>query len=230
MNVHPIVLSSRLCPTICAIALVALPACDSFDKDENAADETPDEAPAEAEPESTPLDEPVPRARDEPMMRIDPGDAQSKPADHAVARLHPTEGNEATGTVRLTALADAPGLKVEADFENLPAGKHAFHVHLLGDCTAADGTSAGTHFNFKGSSESPPADIDRITGNLGEVEADETGKAHVEVEIGDARLQGPYAIVGRSVILHAKANDPASPPIGAAGGRIACGVIGVTRP
>ena len=44
-----------------------------------------------------------------------------------------------------------------------------------------------------------------------------------------ASLAGPYSRLGRAVIIHEKGNDPSSPPIAAAGGRLSCGVIGVNQ-
>ena len=49
----------------------------------------------------------------------------------------------------------------------------------------------------------------------------------VDTVIKHATLHGPYTIIGRSVVVHAKPNDPASPPMGEAGSRLACGVIGI---
>jgi Cu-Zn family superoxide dismutase len=146
----------------------------------------------------------------------------------AVAVLHATEGNDVSGTVRFTP-ADG-GLRVNAKVFDLSEGRHAYHVHLYGDCSANDGTSAGTHFNFLGSSTNPPDDIDRITGNLGDLDADAEGRATHVTQVEDASLTGPKSIIGRSVVVHASANDPEQPPIGGAGPRLACGVIGIAEP
>lgn len=148
--------------------------------------------------------------------------------ERAVAVLHPTEGNEVTGTITFQKVAE--GVRVQADVQGLEEGMHGFHVHLYGDCTAPDGTSAGTHFNFVGSSTNPPADIDRITGNLGNLNAGADGTATADTVIANAKLNGPKSIIGRAVIIHAKKNDPSQPPIGAAGARQACGVIGIANP
>jgi Cu-Zn family superoxide dismutase len=43
-------------------------------------------------------------------------------------------------------------------------------------------------------------------------------------------LDGPNTIIGRGVIVHAGADDLTSQPSGAAGPRVACGVIGVAKP
>ncbi len=159
-------------------------------------------------------------------LMLDPGADDPAPVTAAVARLHPTAGNEAQGTVRLQ--ESEAGLAVGAEISGLPAGStHAYHVHVYGDCTGADGKSAGTHFHFDGSSLNPPADIDEITGNLGELVADDQGTATHRALIPDASLQGEYTLLGRSIVIHAKPNDATQPPIGAAGGRLACGVIGV---
>lgn len=146
----------------------------------------------------------------------------------AVAVLHPTAGNDVTGTV--TFAPGEEGLRVATRAAGLGPGKHGYHIHIYGDCSAADGTSAGTHFNLEGSSLNPPEDIGYITGNLGNLEAGEDGEAEHETVLENGELTGPKSIIGRAVIVHAKANDPEEPPIGAAGARQACGVIGIAGP
>ena len=157
---------------------------------------------------------------------VDPGAETPVPATRAVAIMTATEGNSAHGVIAFTEGSEG-GVDISAEISGLEPGVHAFHVHVYGDCTAANATSAGTHFNFAGSALNPPADIDRITGNLGELQADEAGSATLSVNIPMANLQGPYSIIGRSVIIHEHGNDHDHPPIGAAGGRVACGVIGI---
>lgn len=147
----------------------------------------------------------------------------------ARADLQPTRGSEVHGTVRFEP-ASGRGLRVRAELSGLPPGEHAYHVHLYGDCSAPDASSAGTHFNFIGASKNPPEDIDRITGNLGELVADASGEAVDESRVELAHLAGPAAILGRAVVVHARGNDPDSPPIGDAGPRLACGVIGIDEP
>ncbi len=159
--------------------------------------------------------------------QLHPGAKQAMPARDAVAMLSPPASSAARGKVAFRAL-EGGGLQVTADLEGLPPGKHAFHVHLYGDC-GGNAEQTGTHLNFSGSSEHPPANIARITGNLGDLDANKQGVAHFEGQVADASLQGKYSIVGRSVVVHEKPNDPKSPPMGAAGGRSACGVIGLAK-
>ena len=108
-----------------------------------------------------------------------------------------------------------------AELRDLPPGPHAFHVHEFGDCSAPDASSAGDHFAFYVTEE--PAD--RILGNLGVLQAGVDGRARLERVVPEARLAGPRSLIGQSVVVHAEANDPTAVPGGAAGERIACGVI-----
>ncbi len=64
---------------------------------------------------------------------------------NAVAVVHPTEDSEVTGTVTFAETDN--GVRVQAEIEGLAEGKHGFHIHQYGDCTAPDGTSAGGHYN-----------------------------------------------------------------------------------
>jgi superoxide dismutase, Cu-Zn family len=44
------------------------------------------------------------------------------------------------------------------------------------------------------------------------------------------QLSGDRSVIGRAVVVHAKADDLKSQPSGEAGPRVACGVIGVAKP
>lgn len=148
--------------------------------------------------------------------------------DVLVAVLHPTDGNKAHGVVKFHATDD--GVHVEAHIEELEAGsKHGIHIHEFGDCTKADGTSAGGHYNPGGHDHGLPEQDARHAGDLGNLEADENGVAHYEITVKNITLAGlKNPIVGRGVILHAQP-DTGAQPTGEAGARIACGVIGISR-
>src|SRR5438552_17131450 len=88
----------------------------------------------------------------------------------AIAVLHPTAGNKVSGTVTFTPVAD--GVQVHAELTGLTAGKHGFHVHEFGDCSAADASSAGAHFNPTNQPNSGPDTAARHEGDMGNVEAD----------------------------------------------------------
>jgi Cu-Zn family superoxide dismutase len=154
-----------------------------------------------------------------------PADADEGPS-RAVAVLHPTEGNETRGTVHFERQEDGT-VRVRAEIEGLTPGLHGFHVHEHGDCTAPDGTSAGGHWNPTGHDHGGPDSDVRHVGDLGNVEAGEDGSAVHERADTRLALSGPTSIIGRGLIVHADEDDLTSQPTGAAGARVACGVIGV---
>jgi len=147
----------------------------------------------------------------------------------AVAVLHPTAGNQVHGVVTFTKVRD--GVKIVADIEGLSPGEHGFHIHELGDCTAFDGNSAGGHFNPDGTPHVAPtaATNNRHIGDLGNITAHKNGKAHLELVDSLLAFDGPHSVIGRGVIVHANKDDLASQPTGAAGSRVACGVIGIAK-
>lgn len=157
-----------------------------------------------------------------------PAGADATPdVTRAVAVLHPTDGNDAHGTVRFERTPD--GIQLTADVTGLAPGQHGFHIHELGDCTAPDATSAGGHFNPEDMPHGGPLVAERHVGDMGNLGADSTGSAHYQRTDGLLTLNGPHSIVGRAVIVHAEPDDMRSQPTGAAGSRVACGVIGIAE-
>jgi Cu-Zn family superoxide dismutase len=143
----------------------------------------------------------------------------------AIAVLHSASGSEVSGTVTFTKSGD--GVKVVAEVAGLKPGKHGFHVHEFGDCSASDAASAGGHFN---PTNDPHAGHDadkRHMGDLGNLDADSSGKARLELTDKKMKLS---AVLGKAVIVHEKADDLKTQPTGDAGGRVACGVIGDAKP
>jgi len=143
----------------------------------------------------------------------------------AIAVLHPTEGNKVSGTVTFTEVAD--GVQVEAAIAGLTPGKHGFHIHEFGDCSAADASSAGAHFNPTNQPHAAPDAEARHVGDMGNIEADASGRAKLTYLDHDLSLaDSQRSIIGRSVVVHAKADDLKSQPAGDSGTRVACGVVG----
>lgn len=145
----------------------------------------------------------------------------------AVAVLHPTVGSNAKGIVTFT--MEEGGVRVLAYFEGVPVGAHGFHIHEFGDCSSADGMAAGGHFNPQNMEHAGPMAEKRHIGDLGNITADESGKAQLNYVDKNLAFSGPNSIVGRGLILHAQPDDLKTQPTGAAGARIACGVIGVAK-
>lgn len=145
----------------------------------------------------------------------------------AVAVLHPTEDSDVSGTVTFTTVDE--GVQVQGNFEGLSEGKHGFHIHQYGDCTADDATSAGGHYNPAGNEHGAPTDDNRHMGDMGNIVAGEGGTATIEYLDPEISLTGANSVIGRGVIVHGGEDDLESQPSGAAGPRMACGVIGLAN-
>jgi Cu-Zn family superoxide dismutase len=143
--------------------------------------------------------------------------------DNAVAVLHPINGSEVSGTVYFT--KEGNGVRVQAEISGLTGGKHGFHIHQYGDCTAEDGTSAGGHFNPREKEHSGPDAMNRHMGDMGNITAND-GAASLDYLDETIVLE---EIIGRGVIVHAGEDDLESQPSGAAGPRVSCGVIGIQQ-
>jgi len=151
--------------------------------------------------------------------------AKSAALSKAISVLHPTAGNKVSGTVTFTPVAD--GVQVLAELTGLTPGKHGFHVHEFGDCSAADASSAGAHFNPTNQPHAGPDAAARHEGDMGNVEADASGNAKLDyVDHQISLANDAKSAIGRSVVVHAKPDDLKTQPSGDSGARIACGVIG----
>ena len=143
----------------------------------------------------------------------------------AVAVLQPRGDLTLTGSVTFTQVGDT--VTIAARVEGVTPGKHGFHLHELGDCSAEDFTSTGGHFNPTDAPHGGPDDRVRHAGDFGNIEVGEDGTGHVELTSDMITVAaGPNTVVGRAIILHEGEDDLESQPTGAAGGRIACGVVG----
>jgi superoxide dismutase, Cu-Zn family len=150
--------------------------------------------------------------------------AKSTSPSKAIAVLHPTAGNKVSGTVTFTPVAD--GVQVHAEIAGLTAGKHGFHVHEFGDCSAADASSAGAHFNPTNQPHAGPDAAARHEGDMGNIEADASGNAKLDyVDHQISLTNDAKSVIGRSVVVHAKPDDLKTQPSGDSGARIACGLI-----
>ena len=137
-----------------------------------------------------------------------------------------------TGTITFT--QQDSSVNVTGEITGLAPGKHGFHVHEFGDNTNGC-TSSGGHFNPHGKTHGSPTDEVRHAGDLGNVIAGEDGKAIINITDKQISLTGPLSVIGRTVVVHADIDDlgkgghELSKTTGNAGGRLACGVIGITK-
>ena len=149
----------------------------------------------------------------------------SKARRQAVAVLAPAPNQNISGQV--TFLEETQGIRVTANITGLTPGKHGFHIHEKGECTG-DFTSAGGHFNPEQMPHGAPTATQKHIGDMGNIEADANGVARYNRVFQAMTFSGANSILGKAVIVHAKADDLQTQPTGDAGGRVACGVIQVT--
>jgi Cu-Zn family superoxide dismutase len=151
--------------------------------------------------------------------------AESEPM--AMASISPASGSNVTGTVTFTQTADST-VTMQIDIQGISPGQHAIHLHETGDCSAPDATSAGGHWNPTGEDHGKRSETDQFHAgdiiNL-DVPSDSTYSNTIEVNGWTIGSNAMSDIVGRAVVIHADEDDFTSQPSGAAGSRIACGVI-----
>ncbi|MDX1626603.1 MAG: superoxide dismutase family protein [Wenzhouxiangellaceae bacterium] len=149
--------------------------------------------------------------------------APAAAGDHAaLARLHDTDGRS-VGTVQFTATPF--GTLLHARLAYLPAGVHAFHIHETGECTPPF-TSAGGHFNPAGTGHGLADDDGHHAGDMPNLHVAADGLVHLEVFNASLKLDDKlFDDDGAAVVMHEGPDDYRTDPAGAAGPRIACGVI-----
>eukprot|EP01083_Nonionella_stella_P244177 850154_1 len=104
---------------------------------------------------------------------------------------------------------------------------HGFHVHEFGDLTSGC-YSTGGHYNPFHQTHGKPKNIDhRHVGDLGNIYADEDGIADVDIVDPLVQLTGQNNVIGRAIVIHEGADNLRTDPTGDAGGRPACGLIGI---
>jgi len=145
----------------------------------------------------------------------------------AVCVVHPLKDSQAHGILVFTQEGDK--VAITGEIVGLTPGKHGFHVHEFGDCSSPDGMSAGGHFNPDKEKHGGPHAKERHVGDLGNIDAYASGKAVIKMTDTLVQLHGPHSVIGRAIIVHAKADDFTTQPTGDAGGRVGCGVIGVAK-
>jgi superoxide dismutase, Cu-Zn family len=146
----------------------------------------------------------------------------------AVATLEGRSGSSAFGIVTFTETGDGI-VAIRADLSNVPPGPHGFHVHETGDCSAADASSAGPHFDPGDDPHGGLHEVRSHAGDLGNVTASAAGRVQTEIRTSKLTVSsGPRSVIGRSVVLHADPDDLESQPAGDAGARIACGVVALS--
>lgn len=182
----------------------------------------PAEAPV-ADAPSAPAEPAAPAAPAPPA----PPAADIQAAASARSSLQPVGDSGVSGDLRFT--VENGAVRVTGTLTGLkPGGTHAFHIHEFGNCTAADASSAGGHFNPAAAAHgNREGEGEHHAGDIPNQTADRDGNANVDQRLDGLEIgsDGELDILGRGVIVHADADDYTTQPTGNAGGRLACGVI-----
>ena len=161
-----------------------------------------------------------------PMSSPTPATPVTSAAESATVNLASASGSLVSGKLSIVPMGD--GVHITGEIGGLGGDKsHAIHVHEKGDCSAADASSAGGHFNPTGSAHGRAGTATHHAGDMDNILANAQGVAAIDIHLAGVTLGGGAAndIAGRAVIVHAAPDDYQSQPAGNAGARVACGVI-----
>ena len=154
----------------------------------------------------------------------------------AIKAVAVLKGAKAGGTVTFEQVVSGPGAgptKITYALTGSDASaQRGFHIHASGDLRDGCASTLG-HYNPLGKDHGAPADRTRHVGDLGNVQTDAAGNANGTITDRWVQLYGKFSVIGRAVVLHAGTDDLGktasadSKKTGNAGGRAACGVIGL---
>jgi Cu-Zn family superoxide dismutase len=136
--------------------------------------------------------------------------------------------NGISGEVLFTELADG-NIRISGRLHGLKPGYHGFHIHRCGDLRNGC-ESACEHFNPDNTTHGGL--VGGHAGDLGNIRANRAGIAVIYMYTDKFTIQ---SIVGRSLIIHADADDLGkgknedSLNTGNSGKRVACEVIGIAN-
>ena len=148
--------------------------------------------------------------------------AAAEEAAVAEAKIHDRDGD----LVGNALLHETPaGVLLHVNFSGLPPGVHGFHIHETGKCEPPF-KSAGGHLTAPDTSHGYLTENGPHLGDMPNIHVPKTGALQLEVMTEVAEMDEQLLDAdGAALVLHANADDYRSQPSGAAGPRIACGVI-----
>ncbi len=137
--------------------------------------------------------------------------------------INSKSGTDTQGTANFT----QKGKMVEMDLNvyKLTPGIHAMHIHEKGDCSAADGSSAGGHWNPSKNDHGKWGSEHFHMGDIGNLDANKDGTARLVFKTDKWCIgctDESKNIIGKTIIIHAGKDDFMTQPTGNAGGRVGC--------
>ena len=164
------------------------------------------------------------------------GEGGASPSETAVlgatAELIDADGN-VIGDANFTTGQDKTGyvtiqIGVSVD-SGLAPGEHGVHIHEVGECSAPDFESAGSHYNPTGAQHGLLNPNGPHAGDLPNVTVAQDGTVDYIVTTALVTLgEGDSSLLdsdGSAVLIHEGADDYVTDSSGESGGRVACGVI-----
>ncbi|WP_310379142.1 superoxide dismutase family protein [Flavobacterium sp.] len=115
-----------------------------------------------------------------------------------------------------------------AKIAGLKPGIHAIHIHEKSDCSAADASSAGGHWNPTFKKHGKWGVEEYHKGDIGNFTADENGNGTITLTTTEWCIgcgDDTKDILGKGLIVHAGADDFVTQPTGNSGARVACTAI-----
>ncbi len=148
----------------------------------------------------------------------------------ATATLRLADGKE-IGTVLLTEAA--AGVLLKFDLKGLPPGPHAVRVYETGKCEG-DLSSAGNVYNPLGAKHGFLNDEGPMAGDLPNIYAAADGSIASEVlspflTLSTEAEETLFDADGTAIVISEKPDDYQTEPDGAAGPRLACGIITIKK-
>lgn len=133
---------------------------------------------------------------------------------------------EANAVATIKSSADSVSITITAN--GLSEGVRGFHLHETGACEAPDFKSAGGHLNPLGKTHGSESEGGSHVGDLPNLETGADGTATLTYTIDGTPEDIQTWLFdedGTAVVIHEGADDYLTDPSGAAGARIACGVL-----
>jgi Cu-Zn family superoxide dismutase len=151
---------------------------------------------------------------------------KSSDAKTLTVALEPKSNSTVAGTATFTEKNGK--VTFVAKITGLQPGVHAIHIHEKSDCSAADGSSAGGHWNptFKKHGKWGVGEYHK--GDIGNFTADDKGNGTITLTTDEWCIgceDETKNILGKGLIVHQGTDDFTTQPTGNAGGRVACAGI-----
>ncbi|MBU4538825.1 MAG: superoxide dismutase family protein [Weeksellaceae bacterium] len=132
-------------------------------------------------------------------------------------------GTDTQGTAKFT--QTGKNVTLDLNVYKLTPGLHAVHLHEKSDCSAADGTSTGGHWNPSHNDHGKWGAEHFHMGDIGNINADKDGTARLVFKTDKWCIgctDESKNILGKGLIIHAGVDDFHTQPTGNAGGRVGC--------